>query len=259
MATSLDGGDATTTGAPTVSGGADPVNVTDIAPVSDPHSVAGDYHFIEGDLPVEAITHFGGHPMFLNIPSWIAVDNSLVYADTETDRHVVGSVINTDISAYLPAGLSTPNAAIVMSTVTIATTEPKIDLNTVITGYVYYSLVYNSSALISPSLDGGDATTTGSAIDGGNADGSGSVIDGGRSKTGSTLHIMNQFSLGSQSNAADDVAIKGRVSSQAIVPVVYSGGVPYITWFSRLAAEDMSSDAGLYGIANYLYLVGLLK
>lgn len=215
----MAGGSASSTGLPIVSGGKEPVDYGETASVPGKESISTDYHFIESDLPVAGNTHFGGHIMFLNETAAIDSDLTLVYLDAETDRDVIGDVKNVDISSFLPTGV-TPTAAMVLSTIVMATAVGKLTNDTIIQGYVYYSLVYNSK--------------------------------------GDDYQAMNHLAVGAE-DPSNDSWLKGRMTSQAMVPVVYDSGTPYITWFSRIEAADMNSTSTLYGVTTYLYLIGILQ
>lgn len=54
------------------------------------------------------------------------------------------------------------------------------------------------------------------------------------------------------------VALNHSHMSCAIVPVVYDGSTPYLTWNVSLYHQNMASNNALYGATAYVYLIGLL-
>ena len=217
---SLDGGSATTTGAPIVSGGSEPVKAHEAGPSADAHSMATDYHFVEGDLPVESTTHWAGHVSFLQ-DSTLLQTVLLTYTDTETIRDATSATTNIDISSLLSTGMETPAGAILYISLWLEIAGVKVQIGTDMYGIVRYSMTYDTAP---------DAA-----------------------------NVILYDRILSQSLDADDQMMRIFTQRQAFVPVVYSGATPYVTVNLNALWSGMTASTGTYKASLAVYLAGLLQ
>jgi hypothetical protein len=160
---------------------------------------------------------YGGHILWFDAPNYI-VTNTLTYTDTATTFDVTGATTNTTIGEHLPAGLTNIHGAIVAVRTQPYIESLKAHLNANCYLITRYSTSYN--------------TTPGN------------------------YNIMT-YSWDNYVGAAHATNLGVVTTTQALIPVVYDGIIPYITWNLSGNWNDMSADSGIYKVTALIYLLGV--
>ena len=219
----IDGGDSSSIGQPMVSGGNDPVAEIDTAPVPDQVNIAQDYHFIKEDLPVASDLDYGGHVNFDTTPNYVDLQTE-IYTDLVgiADHTITGTVQNLDISSYLEAGADDPKGALL------------------------YVVVYGQIQSTKVKEDGVDSTSL--RVE--------AIFSNAYDSISSAYNVMQSILIKAE---VDTVNLTGQCGGQSVVPVVWNGGTPYITWRVDGIFSDMVTNTGTLTAQCYIYLQGFLK
>jgi len=169
------------------------------------------------DAPILRDMDVKGHILGFNNPPTYFGAQMLDYTDVNTSRTATGAIVNVDLRPHLPAGLTNAKGVLVEVSAQVRLSTGKTQVNTEVYLKAWYSTVFN----VDPS---------------------------------GTNNMM--ASMGVQSLDAGS-AWRLRTLGHKIIPIVYDGNIPYVTWVSQLDFKTMTAINANYYTVVYLYLLGL--
>lgn len=150
---------------------------------------------------------YGGHLYFKNTPNYVDSSTFNNESDGGASESIYSTLHNLDLTNYLPSDITNARAALFSLYHEINIDNDCVKDITVGLVETHYCQTYNSSA-------------------------------------DSSYNWMGGLTIRSQSAEADSNNLRHSVRTQAVVPIVYSGDTPYVTWWSWYALSGLTTSTG---------------
>lgn len=169
------------------------------------------------DCVIASDMTYGGHIIWKDASNYIDYEK-ITFTNTNTSQAGYGTLTNTDLTSYLPTGLTSMKGTKIHIEVQTVIYGAKTQPSTSVEVYFRYSNIYN--------------------------------------QVPSSYNISLLHKEICRTQDAENIDFLSHFSTNDIIPITWNNEVPYITWRTYYDFEWMVAQSSTYYIRTYIFLMG---